>query len=231
MFVKLTGRYDLVVDTTDWADNGADYFIQAGQNMIESLVGDLPESEGRIWETISSGEHFVNFQQRCRMILQVWANDSENRIELVKKSWTELKEIYTSILADTDSGSPLYYCPAKLREISTTGKNGTGVFFNNSLAISTDFRGIVIMPPVDEDHDIEIFGKFYQPVLAADDQENYWTITHPNILIKAATYQNELFYRNRQALKTLYDSVMLDLSEIDKDAVEESMSGVNQIKG
>ena len=35
LFVKRTGRYDLVVNTTDWADNGADAYILAGSKMLD----------------------------------------------------------------------------------------------------------------------------------------------------------------------------------------------------
>lgn len=227
-FVELSGRHDLVVDTVD---AGANFFLQAGQNMIERLVGDLPESEGRLWTTISSGEYFVNFQQRCRMIFEVWANNSTARIPVVKKSWKDLKDLYNSPLSDITSKYPLYYCPAKLREIDATDQNATGVFFNNTLAVSADFRGIVIMPPADVDYDIEIFGKFLQNELLLNTDENFWTITYPEILIRAAMYQMELSYRGRQAVGRLLESLMMEISEIDKDSVEESSANFNQIIG
>ena len=230
-FVKITGRYDLVTDTSSWDNNGADFFLQAGQNMIEKLVGDLPESEGRLWKTLTSSEYYVNFQQRCRMIFEVWANDDSDRVELERKSWPELKELYPSALADIDTGYPLYYCIAKLREIDATDKNATGVFFNSTLATSTNFRGIVIMPPVDTSYDIEVYGKFLQPELSSDDIENFWTLTYPEILIRAAMYQMELSYRGRQAVGRLLESLMLEISEIDKDAVEEATRNFNQIGG
>ena len=230
-FVKITGRYDLVTDTSSWDDNGADFFLQAGQNMIEKLVGDLPESEGRLWKTITSGDYYVNFSQRCRMIFEVWANDDTDRVELERKSWQELKELYPTLLADIDTGYPLYYCIAKLREIDATDKNATGVFFNSSLAISTNFRGIVIMPPVDASYDIEVYGKFLQPELSGDTMENFWTLTYPEILIRAAMYQMELSYRGRQAVGRLLESLILEITEIDKDAVEEATRNFNQIGG
>ena len=230
-FVKITGRYDLVTDTSSWEDNGADFFLQAGQNMIEKLVGDQPETEGRLWETLASGAYYVNFQQRCRMIFEVWANDTSDRVELTRKSWQELKELYPSPLADIDRGYPLYYCIAKLREIDATDKNATGVFFNSSLPTSTGFRGIVIMPPVDAAYDIEVYGKFLQPELSGDSLENFWTLTYPEILIRAAMYQMELSYRGRQAVGKLLESLMLEITEIDKDAVEEATRNFNQIGG
>lgn len=231
MFVKTTGRYDLVIDITDWVDDGANFFIQSGQNMIENLVGELPESEGRIWETITSDDYYVGFQKRCRSIFQVWANNSTSRIELQKLSWDDMKELYTQPLAEISSGTPIYFCPAKLREVDATDKNATGTFSNYSLAISSDFRGIVIMPPADQDFDIEILGKFMQTALTVDDQENFWTIIHPSILIRAAAYQAELMYRGKESVRKLYDSIVMDVIEIDKDGIEETIFGVTQMKG
>lgn len=229
-YVKLTGRYDLITDATSWADNGADFFIQSGQNLIERLVGDLPESEGRLWETIASGVYYVGFQKRCRMIFDVWANNGDNRIQLERKSWKDLKDSYTSNIANTDTGCPVYYCPAKLREIDAIDQNATGEFFNYTLANSKDFRGIVIMPPVDGNYDIEIYGKFLQTALTADDDENFWTLVYPEILIRAAVYQTELTYRGRGAVSKLYESLLLELVEIDKDSIEESSHEFNTIK-
>jgi len=230
-FVKLTGRYDLVVDTTDWADNGADFFIQSGQNMIEKLVGDLPESSGRIWRTIHASEYSISFEKRCRMVSQIWTSNSEGRTELIKISWDELKDIYSAPLNEITSGRPAYYCPAKLREIDATDKNASGVFVNFSMASSYAFRGIVVSPPADSDYDIEILGKFLQEALTSDDQENFWTLIYPEVLIQAAIYRNELSYRGRDAVNKLLESILFDLREIDKDIVEETVYGITQIKG
>ena len=231
MFVKLSGRYDLVIDTIDWVDDGANFFLQAGQDMIEKMVGDLPESEGRIWNTISANAYYLGFQYRCRSIFGVWVNDSENRRELKKKTWNEMKELYASQLSNISTGTPAYFCPAKLREVDATGQNVTGVFSNYSLADSSDFRGILIMPPADKAYDLEILGKFLQPELLLDNVENYWTRINPMLLIRAAMYQNELMYRGKESTGKLLNSLMLELSEIEKDGIEETMHGVDQIGG
>ncbi len=231
MFVKLSGRYDLVIDTTDWVDDGANFFLQAGQNMIEKLVGDLPESEGRIWNTISADAYYLGFQSRSRAIFQVWVNDSESRIELEKVSWGEMKELYSSSISSVSTGFPRYFCPAKLREIDATGKNVIGIFSNFSLPVSSDFRGILIMPPADKDYDLEILGKFLQPELDTDLLENFWTLIYPELLIRAAMYQNELMYRGKESTGKLLNSLMLEISEIEKDGIEETIHGVDQIEG
>lgn len=230
-FIKISGRYDLVTSPTVFTDNGANYYLQAGQDMLERLIGILPDSEGRIWDTLTVGKYYMSFQKRCRAIKEVWANSSTARYPLEKISWEKLKEEYSEPIADSDSGGPLYYCPAKLREVDATDKDATGTFFNYTLADSKDYRGILVLPPVDESYDIEVLGIFYQPKLSDDDDTNIWTLLHPDTLIKAAIYQVELFYKDKYKLKNLLDAISLDILEIGKDVVEEDISDVDQMEG
>lgn len=230
-FVEVSGRYDLVVDTTDWADDGADFFIQEGQNMIERLSAIVPESEGRIWETVAIDAYYVSFQKRCRSIIEVWANNSEERFELDKIDWKDLKEYYADTIAETDSGEPAYYCPAKLREIDVADKDATGAFLNYTRSDSKDYRGILILPPVDEAYDIEILGNFYQAALTSDDDENFWTVLHSGILIKAAIYQCEIFYRSKRRLDGMLRSLLDDVEEVSKDVVAEEVTDVEEMDG
>ncbi len=229
-FVKISGRYDLVVDTTAWVDNGANYYIQAGQDMLERIVGTLPDSEGRIWETLAVGGYYVSFQKRCRFITDVWINTSDERYQLEKKSWEWLKGEYPETISASDNGEPLYYCPAKLREVDATDKGATGVFYNYTLANSKDFRGIIVLPATDEQIDVEIVGDFYQPLLSLDADTNIWTLMFPDVLIKAAVYQLELFYKDRYKLKNMLDAIAYDVLEIGKDIAEEEVTAITEIE-
>lgn len=230
-FVKISGRYDLVVDTSTWVDNGANYYIQAGQDMLERLIGTLPDSEGRIWETLAIGGYYISFKKRCRAINEVWVNTSDKRYPLEKKDWNWLKGEYDGIISASDNGEPLYYCPAKLREIDVTDKGATGAFYNYTLSDSKDYRGILIFPATDEQIDLEVLGKFYQPSLSLDADTNILTILHPDVLIKAAIYQLELYYKDRYKLKSILDAISLDVLEIGKDVVEEEIQDITQIEG
>ena len=87
------------------------------------------------------------------------------------------------------------------------------------------------MPPADTDYDIEVRGKFLQPVLSTNDQENFWTIIYPEILIQAAIYRNELTYRGKESASKLLSSIMSDIADIDKDMIEETSYGISQVRG
>jgi len=230
-FVEISGRYDLVSDPNSMADNGADFYIQAGQNMIERMAGILSESEGRIWETIVADAYYVSFQKRCRSIISVWANNDEERFELKKIDWADLKDYFADVASEIDSDEPAYYCPAKMREVDATDKGATGTFLNFTSATSKDYRGILVLPPVDEAYDIEILGHFYQPALTSDDDENFWTILHPGILIRAAIYQLWLYYRSDRRTRGLLRSLEYEVAEVSKDAVVEETVTESEMDG
>jgi hypothetical protein len=88
--VELSGKYDLVIDTVDWVDNGANFYINAGQRWLDRKLDDKYTVQ-RKFATVASGNVGVTFDW-CRTILQVWINDAMNnaRTLLEKKSPTWL---------------------------------------------------------------------------------------------------------------------------------------------
>ncbi len=71
LFTTFSGRYDLVVDTVDYANNGADFFIQGGQKLLESLVV-TPKSQARSLKLVEQSEATVNLTN-CQAVQEVWA--------------------------------------------------------------------------------------------------------------------------------------------------------------
>jgi len=226
-FVRQSGRYDLVVNTNTYADKGANYFINSGQDYLDRQGVVIPEAEGKIIRTISPNVYYLDFQKRCRVIQSVWANNAFNRVELEKINWEDLRNLYDSPISEISTGAPLYYCPAKLREVDVADKNNTGTFINFTKTDSYDYRGILILPPVDENYDIEVFGKFYQKKLVLDEDSNYWSIETPSTLIVAALRQLEISYRNVKARLEWEGIIMEDLRNLDMDIVEEETSSIS----
>jgi hypothetical protein len=228
-FVKLSGRYDLVVDTTDWADNGADFFIQSGQDYLDRLHF-APKAENTIFEELAAGEWYVTFA-KCRAIREVWINNTEGRSQLTKKDMSWLYQQFSALVSETDSGTPLYYCPAKLRSTDHADRTNLGTFFNYVKDDSDALRGILIFCPADEAIVVEIQGLFYSDALSSDTDTSYWTDNWPAVLIKAALYQVEVFNRNTEGMKDWKFAIEDEFIGIDKDTVEESIVGITQIKG
>lgn len=228
-FVKISGRYDLIVDTTDWADNGADFYIQAGQNYLDR-IRDTPKSYNSIFTELAAGEWYVTFA-RCRSIREVWINNTEGRSQLDKRSMNWLYGKYTALVNTTDQGTPLYYCPAKLRSTDHTDREALGVFFNYVEDASDSLRGILIFAPADEAIVVEVQGLFYSDELLIDISESYWTLNWPETLIKASMYQLATFLRDHRDAKDWQTAIYSDLEGLDKDMVDESIASITQIGG
>ncbi|MCK4330883.1 hypothetical protein KAX02_13720 [candidate division WOR-3 bacterium] len=228
-FVRHSGRYDLVIDDTGWVDNGADFFIQAGQNFLDRLR-DTPKSNNTIFKELTSGSWYLTFSG-CRAIREVWINNSEGRSELEKKDLPWLYQEFSATISTTDQGTPLYYCPARLRSTDMTDQMSLGTFFNYVLADSDDLRGILILGPPDESIVVEVQGLFYSDALTADGSESYWTINWPETLVKAALYQNDVFCKNPSGAEGWMRAINDDLLGLDKDVVAEVVSNISQIEG
>lgn len=228
-FVKISGRYDLVVDTTVWADNGADFYIQAGQNFLDRLR-DTPKSYNSIFTKLETGEWYVTFS-KCRSIREVWINNTEGRSQLEKKTMSWLYEEYSSTVASTDQGTPLYYCPARLRSTDNIDQDELGVFFNYTEDSSSELRGIIILGAPDEDIVVETQGLFYSDELDRDISTSYWTDNWPETLVKATMHQLATFQRDHTDAANWLKAIYSDLEGIDKDSVDEMISDINQIKG
>lgn len=228
-FVKISGRYDLVVDQTDWADNGADFYIQAGQNFLDRLR-DTPKSYNSIFTKLKSGEWYVTFS-KCRSIREIWINNTEGRSELEKKPMNWLYGEYSSVINNTDRGTPLYYCPAKLRSTDEIDRDELGVFFNYAEDGSSELRGILIFGHPDENIVVEIQGLFYSDELDRDSSTSYWTDNWPETLVKAAMHQIATFQRDHNDAKDWLIAIYADLEGLDKDNVDEMVSDIDQIKG
>jgi len=84
----------------------------------------------------------------------------------------------------------------------------------------SEYNGVLMMPPADKDYMVEVEGLFYTPYLGAEDDENYWSINHPNILIMAAIREIEVFNRNSEGMRDWMTSIMEEFKGLESDLVE-----------
>jgi hypothetical protein len=230
-FVELSGRYDLVSSTSTWADKGANFFINAGQNFLDRLLT-VPETKASIFYDLLPDQYSLIFTHRCRAILEVWINSDETRIKLEKCSLKDIKEYYSGQVTTIESGQPLYYANAGVRALDSAAQYTIGSFINLNYAdssIESNSRGIIITPPTDVQRTVEIVGMFSQIPLTTDSQENYWTIEVPELLLKAALYQLETFYRNTEGANDWLRAIQLEVDGLDKDNVEEDISDLDEM--
>ena len=228
LFVKRSGRYDLVND--DDSDNGADLFINSGSRMLDRLRAN-PGEMSRVFAALAADVYYTTFDD-CRSVKEVFINTSEARTELEKKDigWV-WREYFTVPTADLDNGTPLYYARGVLRSQDDSDKDDQGAFPTYVIDDPEGIVGIVIVPPPDEAIVVEVIGQFYSTTLSDDADINYWSVAHPLLLIMAAAYHLEVIHRNSTGAKDWMASITLQMDDINRDVIEEEEPLGDEMEG
>lgn len=233
LFVKRTGRYDLVVDTTDWADNGADAYIVAGSRMLDRRE-EHEFSKAKHYEDAAADTWYKVFQE-CRAILDVWVANDEYRKKLELRDVDTFRAYYNEPAGNIDSGVPMYYTPALLRTHPQSStiylESFVDTDYTETSKYDYEYNGVMWMPPTDEAIVVEVQGLWYSKTLALDADKNYWSVNHPEALLAAASYKLEVSYRNTEGAKDWLAAINMQLGDLGKDFVEQQASGVTQMKG
>ena len=231
-FIKTSGRWDLVVDDVDYADNGADFYINAGMKMLDRLV-DIPDSTARIFYKPIAGEYSLTINSDCRAIKEVWANNDTSRWMLTKVEPEDLKIKYNLVVESTTAGKPLYYSYIDSRSLAADYQDDLGEFLNKTAVDGSGygFRGIVFAPPLDDEYVIEVIGLFKQLTLTNDSDSNFWTFKESDLLLRAALYKLEAFSRGTENAKNWLSAILDDVRFLDYDVAEEESYGIDQMKG
>ena len=234
LFVKRSGRYDLVSDPYggDWSDAGADFFIQAGHRFLDRRQ-DTCKTQAKHYKTIQAGTYSLTFQD-CRVIREVWVAsfEEEGRTKLIRKDRTWMRQNFGEPYGSLDSGRPSYYSPLILRpHPSDLTADDLGIYLTYadvSFGGDETYNGILFLPPTDGEYQIEVIGDFYTKKLENDDDENFWSIVHPELSIYAAMLQLEMTYRNTEGVKDWLNSIDVLLLDMDKDMASEG--GVDRLQ-
>jgi hypothetical protein len=79
---------------------------------------------------------------------------------------------------------------------------------------------------------------YYSPTLSATlsgvtwtQTKSFWSEVYPSILLKAALYELEAFYRNSEGAKDWDNALRVDISGLDMDAADQESAEINQIGG
>lgn len=230
-FVALTGRDDL---TAVGANPDASFFINAGQRFLDRMFSS-GKATARYFENLVLGQ-IITKSVGIRAIKRVYVYDADGRT-LVEKAWLEkLREYYTKPKASIVPGKPQYYAPICLRPYPnayTVANYNQQWAFQDVLAASHwTYNGILFMPPADVSgkYVLEVWGLFYTDALSLDADASYWTEVHPELLIKAAAYELEVFYRNTEGANDWLIAVKADAAGIDMDIVEEEIADVDTME-
>jgi len=233
-FVKLSGRYDLVADTVSWANNGADFFIKAGQKWLDRR-GDIYKAKGRAYQSITSGTWYA-ILQNCRSIEEVWISNSDReKWQLTKYDLSDIRETYNEDPALIDNGDPLYYAPVSVRVMPEVSSQLTidefGATTYTSASDHYGYNGLIFMPPADGTYTLEIHGLFEQSQLSNDSDTNFWTEQHEFVLVLAALRALEISYRNTAGVNDWEEAINRELFDISLDYANELSSEITQMEG
>jgi len=232
LFETRSGRSDLVDE--DGSDNGADFFIQSGQRTLDRMV-ETEKSWARSFKTLAAGDYYAIFKG-CRAVKEVWLSTSDGRTRLTKVSQTELRKTYDEDAPDEiDQRDSLVYCLISLRTYPSDSKVIIDYLYDHKLEDDAtddyEYKGIIFSPPPDVAAQLEVFGLFSSTTLTDDDDESYWSVNHPEILLMAALYHLEVSYRNTEGAKDWMGAINFELMNIEKDWVENEIADVTQISG
>ena len=235
-FIDISGRIDLVVDTEDYADAGADYFLLAGLRELDQDRLSHYHATARKYVVLESGNWIAQFQ-KARALKQVFCGDGSSLTQLKYKYYDELRDSYASSFPATSSGSPRYWTPINLRHspdwdrISADALDAISAYIDTASAGYGEFNGVLITPPPAVDVTLEIHGLFYSDSLENDTDENYWTMSYPDILIMAGMRELERSYRNMTGANEWTAHIQQKLTGLDMDIVETQTSSTDRKRG
>ncbi len=146
--VKFSGRYDLVVDATDFADAGMNWFIDAGRKYLDSRVTS-ENSEGIFTGILAIGDTAFTFAG-CRSILDLWfVNSLGAKIFPKRLTFEQFNRDYSQSPSLVTNDEPEAWAPNIIRSASTP------VSADNLL------KGIIFSPSADEAYTIKAKGLFF----------------------------------------------------------------------
>lgn len=229
-FVQFSGRYDLVQDTTNWVDSGANWFIQAGQRYLDRML-DVDKHVARFFTTIQAGKHSLQIPL-ARVIYQVFlVKDSGEAIELCLIQPSEMQRIWSASASERVPTTPRSYTPLVIRIGEQSDFDTIPGLYANVSYEAYEYKGITFGVISDKDYGIDVKGLFYSQPLTADNSQSLWTEVHDDILVQASLMTLERFYRNFDGLKESKASVDDLIRQLDMDAVAQQIVTITKLEG
>ncbi len=184
---------------------------------------DTPQSKAKYEKTLVAGATALTFEN-CRVIKEVYLKNLlgaggalDGGIHyLTKVGLTDIHEAFPELSNETQ-GTPTYYAINIVRIMATEA--------------TERIKGIIFMSPADSAYDMVVEGRFFTKKLMLDADINYWTENHDDLLVMAALYKLEVFYRNREGARDWLQGIMEAIRGIDYDVIAEEIAGIDQIRG
>lgn len=207
-FVELSGRHDLGTyqsgsSTPDYAITymkseksispaaGADFFINAGVNYLDNNV-ELNELDTQIPIQLSEGDFIGFYKARCKWLKRVFW---EKRVLIRREFGMDLTQPM--------QGVPETFALASFRSVlnrQLISEQNLALWFpkNDYLTCGDNCTVIIINPKPTTAGQLTITGQFHSNKLVEPEDENYWSVNYPMLVVYAALYNLEASYRNSE---------------------------------
>jgi len=206
LFVQHSGRHDLVHDVQSYADNGADFFINAGLRILDDKV-EVGKNESIREIELEKGQAIIKLPLvRVPEKVRIVGSD-DGSIFLTRMTYYDFRRKYGE---GNDEGLPASYSMLTLRS-------------NGLSAEDAGQKAIIIGPKPEHDYMMYVSGQFYSDPLLTDEDVNFWSVEYPHTLIQAALYAMERFYRNTQGMNDHMLAIERDIEGIDHEDVAEAI--------
>jgi hypothetical protein len=236
-FIKASRRYDLIVDgdIATNTDNGANRFINAGMRYLDMRLR-RPREYHRHMFALSAGD-FQLTMAKVISLKRLTVIDSDGRTDITSNVYSpqEFRAEFPDLIADWTNGDPRYWTTniASLSPTHRTDGDDAAAFAAASILDydDVDFGDtyeedhILLYPPSDGTHTVEVIAKFFSQDLSADADYSYWTKNFPELCVIAACYALERELRNSEGQKNWLDAMEPMIQEIDNIVVERMMEG------
>jgi len=236
-FVNETGRFDLVVDLTDYADNGANFYIQAGSRWLE-MHYDHQRAQRKYQFPFTIGSYIVS-PKYLRAITRVEMNDGTDRWELKPKSYDYIRTHYAKPVALLESGRPEVYGVA-IHRLSPEQKalqqdSYTTIFSYDFETLSFSSAGgvqvstpylidrIDFYPPSDRTGTTIITGLFFDG-LEADADRGWYSVNMPEVLVLASKLALYQFYDNTTGVRDMEKAIEMYIDGLDRDKIQSEVT-------
>jgi len=217
-FARESGRFDLVdQSSTPFGDEGADYYIRAGQRTLDNKLP-TPKSLAEEEFSISAGDYSVE-SSMIQAVKGVWIREGSNEPEELSK--LDLRRFYEEhgddgYLKQAERAKPESYSIGVIRDGSAD-------------PAKQENKAILLGPPADGDYTLIVVSTYFSTDLKKDDDESYWSIKYPHLLVIAARYMMEVSHRNTSGQQDFLRYIEREVSQIDDNVVEEMISNRDQL--
>ena len=230
-FITYSGRYDLIVNRTTYADNGANFYIYAGQQYLDTLAT-MFKSESKYYWPLEIASWYILVPD-ARVIENVYlSTNTSGKHELHRVSLEEFRSKHSAPSYSGNCECSTFYAVANLRTTPQVPRQITiGDFTPVIIGNEYTNLGVLLSPPIGAETSAEVVGKFYQPKLVNDIDTNYWSEMYPQILVMSACRQLEISYRNTVGVKDWEASIKSELLGLELDYADQESTGIRKFAG